>query len=153
VLGASGSEVGLALAAADELLAGHGVRAEVVSVLCRERLAAALRCGGFARPDVPVVWVEAGVPGGWWALAGPRDAVVGLTGFGASGPGSAVAEHLGLSTAALVRTALTTLGRTSVQPDALPDAERADALPAAERADDQRAGGPAGADEGRGPGA
>jgi transketolase len=153
VLGASGSEVGLALAAADELLAGHGVRAEVVSVLCRERLAAALRCGGFARPDVPVVWVEAGVAGGWWALAGPRDAVVGLTGFGASGPGSAVAEHLGLSTAALVRTALTTLGRTSVQPDALPAAERAAALPDAERADDQRAGGPAGADEGRGPGA
>ncbi|HEX4361584.1 MAG TPA: transketolase [Pseudonocardia sp.] len=147
VLAASGSEVGLALAAADELLAGHGVRAEVVSVLCRERLAAALRSGGFARPAVPVVWVEAGVPGGWWALAGPRDAVVGLSGFGASGPGAEVAAHLGLTPAALVRTALRTLGR-------VPEETAADAVqPGAERADAERAGGSAGTDHGRDPGA
>ena len=139
VLAASGSEVGLALAAPDELLAGHGVRAEVVSVLCRERLAAALHSGEFARPPVPVVWIEAGVPSGWWALAGPRDAVVGLSGFGASGPGAAVAEHLGLSPAALVRTALTTLGRAADQ--------------YTDRADVERAGEPAGTDHGRGRGA
>ncbi|HEX4251344.1 MAG TPA: transketolase [Pseudonocardia sp.] len=134
VLAASGSEVGLALAAADELQARHGVRAEVMSVLCRERLAAALRSGGFARPSVPVVWVEAGVPDGWWALAGSGDAVVGLTGFGVSGPGTAVAEHLGLSPAALVRTVLTTLGR------------------AAGESDTERAG-PAGVEQRRDPGA
>jgi transketolase len=110
VLAASGSEVALALTAADELLAGHGVRAQVVSVLCREWLAPALRSGDFALPGVPAVWVEAGVPNGWWALARPGDAVLGLTGFGASGPGPEVAAHLGLSSAALVRTALGTLG-------------------------------------------
>jgi transketolase len=140
VLAASGSEVGVTLAAADELLARHGVHAEVVSVLCRERLAAALHSGEFARPSVPVVWVEAGVPSGWWALAGPRDAVVGLSGFGASGPGAAVAEHLGLSPAALVRTALDTLGRAVDQSGT-------------ERTDAERAGEPAGTDHERGRGA
>ena len=152
VLAASGSEVGLALTAADELLAGHGVRAEVVSVLCRERLAVALRSGGFARPEVPVVWVEAGVPGGWWALAGPRDAVVGLTGFGTSGPGSAVAEHLGLSSAAVVRTALTTLGRPAGHSASGPE-QPAPEQAAPEQAEAERAGGSAGTDHGRDPGA
>jgi transketolase len=147
VLAASGSEVGVTLAAADELLARYGVRAEVVSVLCRERLAAALHSGEFARPSVPVVWVEAGVPSGWWALAGPLDAVVGLSGFGASGPGAAVAEHLGLSPAAVVRTALDTLGRAVDQSGAGVD------RPVAERADAERAGEPAGTDHGRGRGA
>jgi transketolase len=149
VLAASGSEVGLALAAADDL-AGHGMRAEVVSVLCRERLAGALASGSFARPSVPVVWVEAGVPGGWWALAGPRDAVVGLTGFGASGPGAAVAEHLGLSPSALARTALATLDRAPEQPEQPAGPERT-GQPG--QPDAARAGGPAGTDHERGRGA
>jgi transketolase len=65
---------------------------------------------------VPVVWIEAGVPTGWRALAGPRDAVVGINRFGESGPGTQVAEHLGLSAAAIVDTALRTLGNSTGNP-------------------------------------
>ncbi|WP_103381811.1 transketolase [Pseudonocardia dioxanivorans] len=105
VLAATGSEVSLALVAA-ELLAARGVEATVVSVPWRERLDASLRDGGFALPDAPVVWIEAGVTTGWRALAGPRDAVVGIDRFGESGPGHEVADHLGLSATAVARVAL-----------------------------------------------
>ncbi|MBB3754220.1 transketolase [Mycolicibacterium sp. BK634] len=110
VLGASGSEVALALQAAD-LLAERGVDAAVMSVMCREWLDTAR---GWS--DVPAVWIEAGVPTGWRALAGPRDAVVGISRFGESGPGPQVAEHLGLSPAAVAETALRTLGRSADEP-------------------------------------
>ncbi|TGD84824.1 transketolase [Mycolicibacterium sp. CH28] len=117
VLAASGSEVALALQAAD-LLAGHEVNATVASVMCRERFEAAARAGSSGWPDVPVVWIEAGVPVGWRAIAGPRDAVVGIDRFGESGPGPQVAEHLGLSATAVADAALRTLGRPAgVPPD------------------------------------
>jgi transketolase len=105
VLAASGSEVALALDAADEL-GERGVGAMVVSVMWRERLEAALREGATQLPDAPVVWIEAGVTTGWRALAGPRDAVIGIERFGESGPGPEVAAHLGLSAAAVADTAL-----------------------------------------------
>jgi len=88
---ASGSEVSLALEAAD-LLAAGGVSARVVSVPWRERYAA------VPDPDrAPVtVTVEAGVTSGWAALAagGPR---VGVDRFGASGPAADVLAHVGLT--------------------------------------------------------
>jgi transketolase len=111
VLAASGSEVALAMRTA-ELLESRAVEAEVVSVPWRERLDAALTAGRYRLPDVPVVWVEAGVPTGWRALAGPRDAVVGIDRFGASGPGLEVAHHLGLSPGDIAGAVLRTLGRT-----------------------------------------
>ncbi|GAA2809600.1 transketolase [Mycolicibacterium pallens] len=113
VLGASGSEVALALQAAD-LLAERGVDAAVTSVMCREWLEAARDPND--RPETPTVWIEAGVPTGWRALAGPGDAVVGLSRFGESGPGPQVAEHLGLSAAAVAETALRTLGQSTGKP-------------------------------------
>ena len=117
VLAASGSEVALALAAAD-LLAEQGVNATVTSVMCRERFDQTGRGESTGWPDVPVVWIEAGVPTGWRAVAGPGDAVVGISRFGESGPGPQVAEHLGLSGPAVAATALRTLGRTTgVPPD------------------------------------
>lgn len=105
VLAASGSEVGLALEAADEL-AAQGVSATVVSVMWRERLDAALRNGERQPPGVPTVWIEAGVTTGWRAIAGPRDTVIGIGRFGESGPGADVAARLGLTTEAVVRAAL-----------------------------------------------
>lgn len=114
VLGASGSEVALALQAAD-LLAERGVSAAVTSVMCREWLESAGESTG-RRPDVPAVWIEAGVPIGWRALAGPRDTVVGLSRFGESGPGPQVAEHLGLSAGAVADAALRVLGQSTGEP-------------------------------------
>ncbi|GAA0946546.1 transketolase [Pseudonocardia zijingensis] len=109
VLAASGSEVALAREAA-AVLADRGIAARVVSVMWRERFEEALEAGTFRLPDAPVVWVEAGVRTGWRAVAGPRDAVVGIDRFGESGKGPDVATHLGLSAEAVARTAVRVLG-------------------------------------------
>ncbi len=110
VLAASGSEVSLALDAAD-LLAGRGVDAIVISVMWRERLQEALSHDRSVLPDVPVVWTEAGVTTGWSAIARDRDQVVGLNRFGESGPGPEVAAHLGLTATAIASAAITALGK------------------------------------------
>ncbi len=110
VLAASGSEVELALAAAD-LLTARGIAATVLSVMWRERLAEALAQGSAVLPEAPVVWIEAGIPSGWRALARDRDRVLGLTRFGESGPGPQVAAHLGLTAAAVADAALAAAGR------------------------------------------
>jgi transketolase len=112
VLAASGSEVSLALDAAD-LLAARGVHATVISVMWRERLQEALSRDMGLLPDLPVVWAEAGVRTGWCAIAGDRDEVVGLNRFGESGPGPEVAAHLGLTPTAIANAAFTALGRAA----------------------------------------
>ncbi len=110
VLAASGSEVGLALEAAD-LLAGRGVSASVISVMWRERFEQVR--SAVHLPDAPVVWVEAGVPTGWRAIAGERDQVIGLQRFGESGPGAQVASHLGLTPVTIANAAFAALGRAT----------------------------------------
>lgn len=105
ILAASGSEVALALDAA-ELLSEHGISAIVISVMWRERIAAALKADGTTLPDLPVVWIEAGVTTGWRALARPADTVIGIDRFGESGSGPEVAAHLGLTAAAIFDAAL-----------------------------------------------
>jgi transketolase len=112
MIAGSGSEVSLAVEAAD-LLAGRGVRAAVISVMWRERLQEALSDDPHLLPDVPVVWVEAGVPTGWRAVARDRDQVVGLNRFGESGPGPQVAAHLGLTPTAIANSAFTALGQAA----------------------------------------
>ncbi|MCX9193809.1 transketolase [Carbonactinospora thermoautotrophica] len=109
VLVATGSEVSLALAAAAEL-EGQGVAAQVVSVPWRERFEEALRADSRLLPDCPAVWVEAGVPHGWQALARPGDQVIGLRRFGASAPGPVVYAELGFTVSAVVEAALTSIG-------------------------------------------
>jgi transketolase len=99
VILASGSEVGLAVAAADEL-SSQGVKVRVVSMpnpgLFREQdpayrdsvLPAAVR----AR-----VAVEAGVSDCWPGLVGDHGKVIGVDRFGASAPAKALFEHYGLT--------------------------------------------------------
>lgn len=109
VLAASGSEVSLALEAAD-LLATRDLHSTVISVMWRERLQEALSSGRRLWGDVPVVWTEAGVPGGWRAIGSDRYTVIGLNRFGESGPGPQVAAHLGLTAVAVANAAFTVLG-------------------------------------------
>lgn len=97
VLVAAGSEVALALAAADELERSGGPLARVVSVPWRERFAADGYRVGLVPENLPAVWIEAGVPTGWQALARPGDTVVGLDRFGASAPGDRVYAELGFT--------------------------------------------------------
>lgn len=112
LIAASGSEVSLALDAAD-LLAIRGVHATVISVMWREQLQEALSDHPQLLPDVPVVWAEAGVPTGWRAIAHDRDEVVGLNRFGECGPGPQVAAHLGLTPTAIANAASTALGQAA----------------------------------------
>ncbi|MCV7100883.1 transketolase [Mycobacterium palustre] len=112
MLAASGSEVALALEAAD-LLSEHGISAIVISVMWRERISAALQADGTALPDLPVVWIEAGVTTGWRALARPGDTVIGIERFGESGPGPEVAAHLGLTATAVFDAALRSIAARS----------------------------------------
>jgi transketolase len=109
---ASGSEVGLALAAAAELDAA-GIATRVVSVPWRERFSSldeAQRDRILGGAQI-VLAVEAGVGDGWTALTGARRRVLGIDGFGASGPGEQVYAQLGLTVAALTSLAWAELSR------------------------------------------
>ena len=79
----------------------------------RERLEEGLFRDRSVLPDVPVVWIEAGVTIGWRAIGRDRDRVVGLNRFGESGPGARVAAHLGLTPAAVANAALRALGKNT----------------------------------------
>ena len=97
VILASGSEVEVALKAAD-LLPAKSIR--VISVLCKEAFLAqpqALR-NAMIPAGCRVLACEAGRGLGWEGIA---DAFLGIERFGESGPGAQVAKHLGLSPEAL----------------------------------------------------
>jgi transketolase len=94
---ATGSEVEIAMAAADRL-AAEGVRAAVVSMPCWERFEAQ---SAAYRSEVlgaaPRVAIEAAARLGWDRWIGERGAFVGMEGFGASGPATEVYAHFGLT--------------------------------------------------------
>ncbi len=111
VLIATGSEVHLALAAREALAQRH-VGARVVSMpswelfeeqepAYRDRVLPA---------GVPRLVVEAASPLGWERYAGPGGAIVGLSRFGASGPGPVVYEKLGFTVEHVLEVALGLVG-------------------------------------------
>lgn len=106
VLIGTGSEVEVALDAA-LLLEAEGVFARVVSMPCVERFRAAPREAQLAvlPAGVPRVSVEAGITLGWQAIVGLDGASVGIDRFGASAPGSVVAEKLGITPQAVAAAA------------------------------------------------
>ncbi|HHU51930.1 MAG TPA: transketolase [Firmicutes bacterium] len=98
VILASGSEVSLALNAA-ELLAAKGKNARVVSVPCREK---------FLKQDpdyiqnilgegLPRVAIEAGIGNGWRQLVGAVGLVISMEDFGESGPADVLAKEFGFT--------------------------------------------------------
>lgn len=111
VLMASGSEVSLALAAADTL-ARRGVAARVVSVPCKEWFAeqdAAYR-DAVLPPSVRArVVVEAGRAFGWHDLLGEHGRAVTVEGFGTSAPAQQAMASVGMTEDAVVAAALASL--------------------------------------------
>jgi transketolase len=107
---ATGSEVELAVAAAEKLKA-EGVRAAVVSMPCwplfdhqpAEYQAQVL---GTA----PRVAIEAAGRFGWDRWIGVNGAFIGMHGFGASGPAGQVYKHFGITTDAAVAAAKKLIG-------------------------------------------
>jgi transketolase len=96
---ATGSEAGIAVAAAKSL-AAQGVRARVVSLPCVELFLqqdAAYREQVMPAAVTARVAVEAGVPDGWYRLVGDRGQVIGLSRFGESAPGGKLMAHFGFT--------------------------------------------------------
>ncbi len=104
---ATGSEVGLAVSAA-ETLAEDGVQARVVSMPCTDLFDAqdeAYREQVLPASVTARVAIEAGASDGWWRYVGPAGQVVGLDRYGESAPANELFEHLGFSTDNLVAVA------------------------------------------------
>ncbi|MFC1605544.1 transketolase [Pseudomonadota bacterium] len=96
---ASGSEVGLAMAAANEL-SSQGVKAAVVSMPnpgLFQQQDQAYRDSVLPPAVRARVAVEAGVSACWAGLVGDHGEVIGVDRFGASAPAKALFEHYGLT--------------------------------------------------------
>jgi len=107
ILIATGSEVGLAVQAAQQLKA-EGRRVRVVSMPCVSQFAA--QDAAWRNRVLPPaiehrVAVEAGVTEGWWRWVGPRGRVVGIDRFGASAPAKELFRHYGLTAEAVAQAA------------------------------------------------
>jgi transketolase len=104
---ATGSEVALAVSAADEL-EKDGIKARVISMPSTDVFAsqdAAYR-DAVLLPQVGArVVVEAGVSDGWWQYAGTQGRVIGLDRFGESAPADVLFEHFGFTTENVVAVA------------------------------------------------
>jgi transketolase len=98
VLIATGSEVELAVAAADAL-AAQGVAVRVVSMPSTDvfdRQDAAYKAGVLGK-GLPRVAVEAGVTDFWYKYVGLEGAVVGIDSFGESAPAGVLFKHFGFT--------------------------------------------------------
>ena len=112
VIIATGSEVAVAVAALESLVSG-GIAAQLVSMPSVDRFEAqdAAWRDAVLAPGVPRLAVEASHQDYWRKFVGADGAVVGLSGFGASGPGAEVLAHFGISAEAVCRAARAMLGR------------------------------------------
>jgi len=112
IIVATGSELHVALQAADDLLA-TGIDAQVVSLPSWDRFAA-FRATNPAEADkilpgdVETVSVEAGATFGWHLFA---DSCVGIDRFGASAPGSEALDRLGINPLSVVSAVKNLLNR------------------------------------------
>ena len=100
---ATGTEVPLALAAADRLEANN-TPTRVVSVPCFELFEqqdATYQASVIGRGTVRVA-VEAAIKQGWERFIGEDGAFVGMTGFGASAPAEVLYDKFGITTEAVV---------------------------------------------------
>ncbi len=109
---ATGSEVEIAKAASDRLLAEHGIKAAVVSMPCSEKFEqqdAAYQHKTLG--NAPRIAIEAAGRMGWdrWISSGGE--FIGMNGFGASAPAEKLYEHFGITAENACATALRLLGR------------------------------------------
>ncbi|HLP68728.1 MAG TPA: transketolase C-terminal domain-containing protein, partial [Rhizobium sp.] len=103
---ATGSEVEIAIAAAERLLADHGIAAAVVSMpsweLFEEQTPEYRRS---VLGTAPRVAIEAACRLGWDRYIGEDGAFIGMNGFGASAPAPELYRHFGITAEAAVEAA------------------------------------------------
>ena len=101
----TGSEVGLAMKAAD-MLSAEGIDAAVVSVpsfeLFRKQPESYI---DSVLGDAPRVAIEAGVKQGWSEILRRKDVFIGMSDFGASAPAGKLYEHFGITAAKMAEAA------------------------------------------------
>jgi transketolase len=111
---ATGSEVSLAISAAEQL-ASEEIAAAVVSMPCWEKFR--------AEPEdyknevlgvVPRIAVEAAARFGWDEWIGHNGVFIGMMGFGASGPAPDLYAHFGLTAGAIAAAARNAIGQSGV---------------------------------------
>lgn len=99
ILIATGSEVALAMAAADTL-EGQGVTARVVSMPCTELFDSQLpeyQDAVLPKSITARIVIEAGISETWWRYAGQSGKIIGMDQFGASAPAKKLFEHYGFT--------------------------------------------------------
>ena len=108
VLIATGSEVGIASAAA-KLLAARRISARVVSMPCVELFHAQDRTyrDSVLPPGIPRVSMEAGVTWFWRGVVGDTGIAMGIDSFGESAPADQLYVHFGLTAQAMADNAAT----------------------------------------------
>ena len=107
---ASGSEVGIALAARDSLVK-DGIAATVVSMPCMELFRsqdAAYQNGILG--SAPRISIEAAMRQSWDWMLGPTDGFIGMSGFGASAPVNDLYAHFCINEDAVVAAVRQRLG-------------------------------------------
>ena len=112
VLIATGSEVGIASAAA-ALLAARGIGARVVSMPCVELFHAQDQAyrDGVLPPGVPRISMEAGVTWFWRGVVGDGGVALGIDSFGESAPADQLYAHFGLTAQAMADAATARVNR------------------------------------------
>jgi transketolase len=114
ILIATGSEVDLAVKAADQL-AAQGVPVRVVSMPCTdvfERQDAAYKTCVLPK-GLPRVAIEAGVTDFWYKYVGLEGAVVGIDTFGESAPAGVLFKHFGFTTDKVVNVVKSVLANSN----------------------------------------
>ncbi len=113
---ATGSEVSLAMEAADQLMS-EGIHAAVVSAPCldlfKEQIQAVVQS---TLGQAPRIFIEAALPDSWYGfmrqdITGKAlDGFIGMHGFGASAPYKELFEHFGITVQAIVKKAKELIG-------------------------------------------
>jgi len=113
ILIATGSEVHLAVEAR-KVLTEKGIKTRVVSMPSWELFDQAPQYykDKVLPPEIKTrIAIEAGIPMGWDKYVGDNGAIIGISGFGASGPGDEVLKKFGFTAENIVKKSLELLGR------------------------------------------
>jgi transketolase len=104
---ASGSELQLAIDAAEILQKDHGVTSNVVSMPCLDTFLNQSEAyqSSVVKEDLPSLVIELSHPNSWYKILNKRDKVLGIETFGESAPANILLEHFGFTTSNVVELA------------------------------------------------
>ena len=104
---ASGSELQLAIDAAEILQKDHGVISNVVSMPCLDTFLDQSEAyqSSVINEDLPSLVIELSHPNSWYKILNKSDKVLGIETFGESAPANILLEHFGFTTTNVVELA------------------------------------------------